>query len=56
MQSGKTVYDLRRLIGQLGTLTMNRIEPSGPGFAVFSSPTPAQAQTLRLLNVKIPTR
>ena len=47
------------MLRQLGTLTMNRIEPSGsgkPGFEALSSPTPTQKQALRLLNAKIPMR
>ena len=57
--SGEDVHDFRGLLEQLGTLTMNRIEPSGPGkpgFDVPASPTPIQAQALRLLNAKIPMR
>ena len=53
--SGGDVHDFRGLLAQLGTLAMNRIEPSGPGkpgFDVLASPTPIQAQTLRLLNAK----
>ena len=58
-RSGKVVHDFLRLLAQLGTLTMNRIEPSGPGklgFDVPSSPTPTQDNALRLLNAKIPMR
>ena len=57
--SGEDVHDFRGLLAQLGTLTMNRIEPSGPGkpgFDVPASPTPIQDQALRLLNAKIPMR
>ena len=57
-RSGKVVHDFRGLHGQLGTLTMNRIEPSGPGkprFDVPSSPTRIQDQA-RLLNAKVPMR
>ena len=53
------VHDFRGLLAQLGTLTMNRIEPSGPGkpgLDVPASPTPIQDQALRLLNAKIPMR
>ena len=42
-RSGKTVHDFRGLLRNLGTLTMNRIEPSVPGkrgFNLPSSPTP----------------
>ena len=57
--SGEDVHDFRGLLEQLGTLTMNRIEPSGPGkpgFDVPASPTPIQDRALRLLNAKIPMR
>ena len=57
--SGKDVHDFRGLLAQLGTLTMNRIEPSEPGkpgFDVPASPTPIQDQALRLLNAKVPMR
>ena len=53
--SGEDVHDFRGLLEQLGTLTMNRIEPSGPrkpGFDVPASPTPVQDRALRLLNAK----
>ena len=53
--SGQDVHDFRGLLEQLGTLTMNRIEPSEPGkpgFDVPASPTPIQDQALRLLNAK----
>ena len=53
--SGEDVHDFRGLLEQLGTLTMNRIEPSGPGkpgFDVPASPTPIQDRALRLLNAK----
>ena len=53
------VHDFRGLLEQLGTLTMNRIEPSEPGkpgFDVPASPTPIQDQALRLLNAKQPYR
>ena len=58
-RSGRTVHDFRELLWQLGILTMNRIEPSGPGkpgFDVPSSPMPIQNQALRRLNAKIPMR
>jgi len=45
--SGDDVHDFRGLLAQLGTLTMNRIEPSGPekpGFDVPASPSPALAK------------
>ena len=57
--SGEDVHDFRGLLEQLGTLTMNRIEPSGPGkpgFDVPASPTPVQDRALQLLNAKIPMR
>ena len=57
--SGQDVHDFRGLLAQLGTLTMNRIEPSEPGkpgFDVPASPTPIQDQALRLLNAKVPMR
>ena len=57
--SGEDVHDFRELLEQLGTLTMNRIEPSGPGkpgFDVPASPTPIQNRALRLLNAKVPMR
>ena len=57
--SGEAAHDFRGLLAQLGTLTMNRIEPSGPGkpgFDIPASPTPIQNQALRLLNAKIPMR
>ena len=57
--SGQDLHDFRGLLAQLGTLTMNRIEPSGPGkpgFDIPASPTPIQNQALRLLNAKIPMR
>ena len=57
--SGGDFHDFRGLLAQLGTLAMNRIEPSGPGkpgFDVPASPTPIQAQALRLLNANIPMR
>ena len=57
--SGEDVHDFRGLLEQLGTLTMNRIEPSGPGkpgFDVPASPTPIQKQALKLLNANIPMR
>ena len=56
-RSGNAVHDFRGLLWQLGTLTMNRVEPSGPGkpgFDVPSSKTPVQDQTLRRLNAKSP--
>ena len=56
-RSGKAIHDFRGLHGQLGTLTMNRIEPSGPGkrgFDVPSSSTPVQDPALRVLNTKVP--
>ena len=49
----------RGLLRRLGTLTMNRIEPAGPGkpgFDVPSSPMPIQNQALRLLNEQVPLR
>ncbi len=55
--SGQDVYDFRGLLAQLGTLTMNRIEPSGPGkpgLAVPASPTPIQEQAPRPPNAKVP--
>ena len=57
--SGQDVHDFRGLLEQLGTLTMNRIEPSEPGkpgFDVPASPTPIQDRALRLLNAKVPMR
>ena len=57
--SGEDVHDLRGLLAQPGTLTMNRIEPlepGKPGFDVPASPTPVQNHALRLLNAKIPMR
>ena len=57
--SGEAAHDFRGLLAQLGTLTMNRIEPSGPekpGFDIPASPTPIQNQALRLLNAKVPMR
>ena len=59
MSSGEDVHDFRGLLEQFGTLTMNRIEPSGPGkpgFDVPASPTPIQNQALRLLDAKVPTQ
>ncbi len=56
---GEDVHDFRGLLAQLGTPAMNRIEPSGPGkpgFDVPASPTPIQAQALKLLNAEIPMR
>ena len=43
MRSGKAVHDFRSLLRHLGTLTMNRIEPSrqgSQGFDLPSSPMP----------------
>ncbi len=58
-RSGETVHDFWGMLTQLGTLTMNRIEPSGPGkpgFDVPASPTPTQDQAQRLLNANVPMR
>ena len=58
-RSGEAVHDFRGLLRHLGTLTMNRIEPSGPdkrGFDLPSSPTPIQDRALLLLNAKIAGR
>ena len=57
--SGEDVHNFTGLLEQLGTLAMNRIEPSGPGkpgFDVPASPTPIQAQVRKLLNANIPIR
>ena len=59
VRSGRAAHDFRGLLGQLGTLTMNRIEPSVPkvsGFDLHSSPTPLQDKALRLLNAKLVMR
>ena len=57
--SGQDLHDFRGLLAQLGTLTMNRINPSGPGkpgFDVPASPMPVQDRALRLLNAKVSMR
>ena len=58
-RTGEAVHDFRGLLRHLGTLTMNRIEPSGPdkrGFDLPSSPTPIQDRALLLLNARIAGR
>ena len=58
-RSGEAVHDFRGLLRHLGTLTMNRIEPSGQGkrgFDLPSSPTPIQERALQLLNARIAGR
>ena len=55
-QSGLEVHDFRGLLKHLGDLTMNRVKPKGSKereFDIPSSPTPTQAEALRLLNAKI---
>ena len=57
--SGQDVHDFRGLLAQLGTLTRNRIKPSGPGkpgHDVPAFPTPIQDQAPRPPNVKVPMR
>ena len=55
-RSGLDVHDFKGLIEHLGDLTMNRVTPKGSKereFDIPTSPTPTQAQALRLLNAKI---
>ena len=55
-RSGLEVHDFRGLLKHLGDLTMNRVKPKGSKereFDIPSSPTPTQAEALRLLNAKI---
>ena len=46
-RSGKAVHDFRGLLAQLGTLTMNGIEPSGPESRGSTSPPRRRRSKIR---------
>ncbi len=52
---GLVVHSFRTLLGDLATLTRNRVQPAAEGAEaadVLSSPTPLQAEVFRLLDVR----
>ncbi len=52
---GQPVHSFRSLLGDLATLTRNRVRPAVPGAAtadILTRPTPLQAKAFRLLGVR----
>ena len=52
---GQPVHSFRSLLGDLATLTRNRVRPAVPGAAtadILTRPTPLQAKAFRLLRVR----
>jgi len=50
---GEPVHGLRSLLADLGTICLNRIEPTagGPAFDMLTTPTPLQQRAFDLLGV-----
>ena len=51
--AGEPVHGLRSLLADLGTICLNRIEPTagGPAFDMLTTPTPLQQRAFDLLGV-----
>ena len=51
---GQPVHSFKSLLGDLGTICLNKIEPTGaalPSFSIITTPTPIQRRALELLGV-----